>query len=458
MNLPEKFIQNLKAEFPNEAASLIDSLNDEVPVSIRINPFKNYSIEIPLESILWADNGYYLRERPAFYADPDFHSGAYYVQEASSMVLEFILKSLQFESTELTALDMCAAPGGKSTILSTFLENKGVLLCNELVWKRNLILQENLSRWGLNNTIITHNSSKDFRALENTFDLVLIDAPCSGEGMFRKDSGAIREWSPGNIEICVKRQKTILSDIESSIKNGGILIYSTCTYNKSENETQIDQFMEEFGYETIEIDELKQFGIVESNGRMSKFYRLFPHKLKGEGLSITILKKISNRTSQRSKRNSKDYSQKISNHQLSILDEWIDLKEKFNTFLRDKELFLLETENTSLIEKLNSHLKIIKPGTLLGELKGNQLIPSHSLALNCSLSGNIPKLELSKEDALRVLQKDGSSIKIPDEEKSWFKLIFNENVICLAKKLQNRMNIHLPKTFRIRKNLDDYLN
>ena len=435
---------------------MIRSLSDIPPVSIRKNPFKNFRAPDNLEKIPWSDQGYYLEERPAFYAEPKFHAGAYYVQEASSMILELILKYLDFDKYEIQALDMCAAPGGKSTILSSFLKNKGVLISNELVWKRNLILQENLSRWGLNNTIITHNSSRDFRSLENVFDLVLVDAPCSGEGMFRKDSGAIKEWSPGNIDICVERQKTILSDIAGSLRKGGVLIYSTCTYNRAENEDQIDEFIDENGFESIQIKNLDQFGILESKGNNCTFYRLFPHRLKGEGLSISVLRKTSEHYG-KPKKGSKGYNQKIIENQALNIENWLNENENSKIFQRENEIFSLDINESRLIEKINKHLKIIKPGTHIGDLKGEKFIPSHSLALNCSISKEVQRLELSKEDALRVLQKDTSNLTIPDSDYSWFGLCYEGDIICFAKKVNNRMNIHLPKTFRIRKNIDEYL-
>jgi 16S rRNA C967 or C1407 C5-methylase (RsmB/RsmF family)/NOL1/NOP2/fmu family ribosome biogenesis protein len=454
-SLPKIFTDSLPAQIGSEAAPLLEALNGKAPVSIRFNPFRNHREFEQSEKIPWTRMGYYLAERPPFYADPFFHSGAYYVQEASSMIVEFILDHLDLPERNVTALDLCAAPGGKSTILSTFLENRGLLISNEIVWKRNLILQENLERWGQANTIITHNSSGDFRVLNERFDFALVDAPCSGEGMFRKDPAVISEWSEDNVQVCCERQSEILEDISGSIKTGGYLIYSTCTYNRAENEEQIDAFLEDNPFEVIEIPELKNFGIVESNGDSSLFYRLFPHKLQGEGLSICVLRKTEPGGEPARKRKP-GFPQNIRQIGPEIAGDFIALEAGLQFLAREKEVFALKAFEPELLNWL-PNLKVIRYGTLIGEENRGELIPSHALALSIHLSRALPEIDLDQSEALRVLQKDSSVLSPRAIDSKWVKLSHAGNALAFAKALPNRMNIHLPKTFRIRKNIDEFL-
>lgn len=456
LSLPKKFTESLTAQIGEESGPLLESLKGKSPVSIRFNPFKRHREFENSSSIPWTEMGYYLPERPPFYADPFFHAGAYYVQEASSMILEYILDHLEFPEHELMALDLCAAPGGKSTILSTFLENRGLLVSNEIVWKRNLILQENLERWGQANIIITHNNSGDFKALNEVFDLALIDAPCSGEGMFRKDPAVVNEWSEENVEVCCERQSNILEDISSSIKPGAYLIYSTCTYNRAENEEQIDAFLEEHPFEVVEIPGLSKFGIMESKWEKSLFYRLFPHRLQGEGLSICILRKTG-RESVKSKIRKAAWPQKIQEETTILMRDFIDPDAGLRILKRDKEVFALKAMAFSDLMKWLPNLKVIRYGSLIGEENRGELIPSHAMALSIHLSAALPAIELDQSEALRVLQRDSSALKPVNIQQKWVKLMHGGNTLAFAKALPNRLNIHLPKTFRIRKNIDAFL-
>ncbi len=456
LNLPEAFQKTLKEALPEEAENLIQSIQTEAPISIRLNPFKNNPEVKDLEKVAWTENAFYLPERPPFYADPYFHSGAYYVQEASSMIIEYILKNLNLPDKDLLALDLCAAPGGKSTILSSFLEDRGVLVSNEIVWKRNLVLQENIERWGQANTIITHNNSTDFRSLNQVFDLALVDAPCSGEGMFRKDPRVIQEWSPANVENCAVRQTQILEDIVSGIKIGGMLLYSTCTYNEDENENQIEEFLENHDFECLEISGLEDLGIKMRKKGKAVFYRLFPHRIKGEGLSISILRKRS-ASGQNQKRGTKK-----SNNNFSLLNanpgkDFIEENPNISFLNRETEIFALKSNQAEMLLSELKPLRIIRFGTHIGDMNRNKFIPSHGLALSVLLSKKVDHLELDESNALRVLQRDASHLEHKDGLGEWLALSFQGNTLALAKNLSNRINIHLPKTFRIRKNIDEFL-
>ncbi|MEO6758980.1 MAG: RsmB/NOP family class I SAM-dependent RNA methyltransferase, partial [Saprospiraceae bacterium] len=228
----------LGAAWPNFAAAL----GTPAPVSIRLNPAKHLPEPLlPTEAAVpWHPQGRYLAERPVFTLDPGFHAGGYYVQEASSMFLYEALRQTVDFSKKLNVLDLCAAPGGKSTLLADLVGPDSLLVANELIRSRVNSLRENLEKWGAPNVAVTSGEAGDFAGLEGFFDLIVADAPCSGEGLFRKDPAAMGEWSPAAVELCSLRQQRILSEVLPALAPGGILVYSTCTYNTAENEAQVE--------------------------------------------------------------------------------------------------------------------------------------------------------------------------------------------------------------------------
>ena len=239
MELPASFIDHTRALLgEGDYGKLVTSLNSEQPVSIRLNPMKPFAFRFGERAVPWCGSGFYLQGRPTFTFDPLFHAGCYYVQEASSMFVEQALRRYVGKEP-VVMLDLCAAPGGKSTHLRSLLPEDSLLVANEVIRNRSQILAENLTKWGHPDVVVSNSDPSDFARLEEFFDVILTDVPCSGEGMFRKDPVAVSEWSPENVEICWQRQRRIISDIWPCLKPGGILIYSTCTYNTKENEDKI---------------------------------------------------------------------------------------------------------------------------------------------------------------------------------------------------------------------------
>jgi len=234
--LPQGLIQSLKhlVGFDENAFKAVHN-NDEILTSIRKNAFKNAPLSFENTTpIDWCTQGLYLEKRPSFVFDPLWHAGAYYVQEASSMFLWHICHCLFGENTKQLVLDLCAAPGGKSTLLSDYFYD-GLIISNEVIKPRAAILEENITKWGNGNVVITCNDAEYFKPLGNLFDAVFVDAPCSGSGLFRKDKDAIQEWSENNVELCSQRQKRIIGNIITTLKLDGYLIYSTCSYSQQEN-------------------------------------------------------------------------------------------------------------------------------------------------------------------------------------------------------------------------------
>ena len=259
MTLPEDFVRMMHEQYDADTAdSLCHALCDTEPeVSIRLNPRKGKTLSIEnldVEACPWCPDAYYLHERPAFTFDPLLHAGAYYVQEASSMYVSQLLRHHFSVSGPSAALDLCAAPGGKSTLLASLLPQGSILVSNEPMPKRAQVLAENMQKWTCTaegeypvRSVVTQNYPTDFVEFTDSFDLLLTDVPCSGEGMFRKDEVAVQDWSLQNVDLCWRRQREILQDIWHVLKPGGLLIYSTCTFNHFEDEDNVRWICESLG-------------------------------------------------------------------------------------------------------------------------------------------------------------------------------------------------------------------
>ena len=277
--LPKGFLEMVPLE-EERKKKLIAALDDQPIYSIRLNPFKK--VEIPFENAVpWATDASYLKERPSFIEDPLFHAGAYYSQEASSMAIEQFLKNKINKGQ--VVLDLCAAPGGKSTHILSLIPNDALLVSNEVIKSRSWILKENIDKWGVSNVLVSNNDPEDFSQLEGLFDVIVVDAPCSGEGMFRKDVNAREEWSAHNVNLCAGRQQRIIADIWPALKAGGILIFSTCTFNRRENEATLAWLHEQYELEGIELDLANLPGVIQTEESGLYGYRFFPGLVQGEG-------------------------------------------------------------------------------------------------------------------------------------------------------------------------------
>lgn len=442
MELPLEFKETTSRLLNDEFPSFIKALETTAPTSIRYNDKSDY---VPAGRLVpWCPNAVYLPERPLFTADPLFHAGAYYVQEASSMFLREVVT--QFFRGAETVLDLCAAPGGKSTLLAQTLSDNCMLVSNEIIRSRAYVLAENLNKWGRENTLVTNNDASAFGKLRHFFDAIVVDAPCSGEGMFRKDNAAISEWSPQNVEICAARQKDILTDVWDALKPGGILVYSTCTYNEQENEENIKWAASNFDAEIIIPDTVKFPEIVRTDAGC----RFYPHKVVGEGFFISVLRK----------------SNDESFRPLTKLQQKKGMK-----FVKSSELpFLLhEPESRIYVNDnnyvraypkphfdrymhLNAVLNCIDSGLLVAEIKGKDVIPSAQLALSKALDKNsCVCAEVDRETALAFLKKE--SIVLSDYPKAYVLICYQNVPLGWVKNLGNRSNNLYPQSWKIRMNL-----
>ncbi|HET9055196.1 MAG TPA: RsmB/NOP family class I SAM-dependent RNA methyltransferase, partial [Cyclobacteriaceae bacterium] len=379
--LPKEFEESVQKTLGNSFPEFIESLQTPSPVSIRLNPHK-YTAD-NTNAVPWSKSGKYLNERPKFTLDPVFHAGAYYVQEASSMFIEQALTQTADLSKPLRVLDISAAPGGKSTHLLSLLNSESLLVSNEVIRSRAAVLSENIQKWGHSNVIVTNNDPEDFTKLSGFFDVILVDAPCSGEGLFRKDPEAIKEWSPENVALCAKRQRRILSDVWPALKENGILIYSTCTYNKSENEETLHWLKEQRGAESVPLTVPPDWGIeaVHENGIHG--YHFYPHNVKGEGFFLSVIRKTEPQPEAHFKirKGLTAPSKKISEQ----LEAWTTFS--LPTFFTWNDMVYVVPETIAkATETLLDHLMFIQAGTALATMKHDKLIPEHAAALAIHLN------------------------------------------------------------------------
>ena len=293
MQLPEDFIREARLVMGEERFNrFLEAFHEEPPVSIRMNPicWKGDGESNKENRVPWCDTGYYLKGRPQFTFDPLFHAGCYYVQEAASMFISHVLQSVE---CKLSVLDLCAAPGGKSTATRSVLPRGSLLVSNEPIPSRAQILLENITKWGWPDCIVTNNYPRDFRKAKVRFDLIICDVPCSGEGMFRKDPASIGEWSLQNVEKCWRLQREIVADAWECLNPGGILIYSTCTYNTKENEENVRWIQQTYNAEILSVPTKPEWNITGSllEGFDAPVYRFIPGFTRSEGLFICALRK-----------------------------------------------------------------------------------------------------------------------------------------------------------------------
>ncbi len=440
----EAFIKRIESQDYIDKESLLDSLSSSSPVSIRINTSKWSGIPLASSPVPWCGTGYYLDSRPSFTADPLFHAGCYYVQEASSMFLEEVFSQLDADNPDLRVLDLCGAPGGKSTHLSSLIGERGTLVSNEVIRSRASVLAENISKWGLSNCVVTSNDAASFSRLPGYFDIILADAPCSGEGMFR-DEIAIKEWSPANTVLCTERQRRIVMDVWPSLKEGGILIYSTCTFNPSENEANIKWITDNTSSESLRLDITKYPGIKEIGYGGITGYGFHPGRIEGEGFFIALIRKTGDIKGWQPRRQKGSYS--ASANDIRIAEQMV--KSSTGFFYRHDDTFFRLGVNAHEFQHLKRHLSIVQGGTAVFRHKNRSIIPDHQIALSSIIRDDaFPVKELDLEGSLEYLQR--GSIAPYNGEKGWTIVRYRHINLGFIKNLDSRVNNYYPTGWRIR--------
>lgn len=449
MQVPQALIQSLQTipGFDSNAFEQVHASGEQV-VSIRLNPAKSVispslSINGPVP---WCELAFYLKERPFFTFDPLLHAGAYYVQEASSMFVWQALQQLMPDQAGKKVLDLCAAPGGKSTLLASHFKD-GLLVSNELIKNRAAVLVENMSKWGTAAAVVTNNDPSHFQSLPGYFDLILADAPCSGSGLFRKDPDAIDHWSQENVLLCSQRQQRILADVLPALKDNGILLYSTCSYSEAENEAIADWLVGEMGMNSLSIEVASDWGIVTSSSKIhaAKGYRFYPNLLKGEGFFLAAFQK---KEAVSPKKQKPSPLCPLSKNEIQHLRASIPLQEGLSFFHQSGTIRAITDPWFSEIELLASQLYIKKAGVEIGSLKGKDFVPAHELAISGLLNEGLPFISLTLEEALLYLKRKEMVIK---GQNGWNLLQYCGLSLGWVKVLPNRINNYYPAQWRILK-------
>ena len=447
MQLPPALISSLQGlnGFDTEAFTIAHHSNTPV-TSIRLNPYKTAQLspDWQLSQVPWCAEGRYLSSRPSFTHDPFLHAGAYYVQEASSMFVQYLLGQLFEKDAAINILDLCAAPGGKSTLLAGYFD-QALLVANEVIRSRVPILTENLIKWGTPHSIVTNNDPAHFGHLPGFFDLMLVDAPCSGSGLFRKDPSVVAEWTEEQVQLCGRRQHRILEDVLPALREGGILLYATCSFSPEEDEHITHWLIQEMDMEAVAISVPTDWGIVEAEFPGS--YRFFPHLLQGEGFYISVLRKKSPADFFSGKEVSLE---KISRQDEQLFRTHFGLDDSFAIFSQAERVRLLPEKHIQSLSQLAARLYIRRAGVELGELKGKDLIPSHEWAMMYGKKEGWPIMQVNLEQALAFLGRQVLELPL---EKGWNLISYHNSILGWVKKAGNRLNNYYPSDWRIRRML-----
>lgn len=452
--IPALFSDQLRELLPTEAEALLASLDEEASVSVRLNRRKTETppASLPIgEAVPWAKPvGFYLDGRPAFAADPLWHAGVYYVQEASSMLLRLVAPLLGEEP--LRALDLCAAPGGKSTLLLDLLPEGSTLVSNELIRSRAQILAENIQKWGGVHSVVTSTEPQRLGRLREQFDFILVDAPCSGEGMFRKEEEARRQWAPGLVESCARQQREILDDIWPALAPGGLMVYSTCTFNRQEDEDMLTYLVEELGAEPVALPELPE-PITLSSLSSYPCYRMMPHRLRGEGLFMAVVRKPDAEVGSARSKPTRSKSKPNPKLPQEIL-RWLSPELRADVTLQslpDGTLTAISSALYPIVEALQgAKIPILTSGIPLAEVKGRDFLPLPALALSVGLDEEaFPRAELTQEEAIRYLAREAVTLSA-DTPRGLVLVTYEDYPLGFAKHLGNRTNNLYPQAWRIR--------
>lgn len=450
MIFPTAFCQRISSILKDESDTFFESLQLEQCTAVRVNP-KKWRKEISAEKIPWCLLGFYLDKRPSFTLDPWFHAGAYYVQEPASMFLEQAFAALPTPHKPRLILDLCAAPGGKSTHILSLIDETDLLVTNEVIKSRAAVLQENINKWGYSNVVVTNNDPRDFAKLQNLFDIVAVDAPCSGEGLFRKDIAAIDEWSEANAALCTARQQRILSDAWQCLKPGGFLIYSTCTFNPEENEHNLSWLKKQHSADSISIPLQPEWNITTIDFEEITGYQFYPHKTRSEGFFLGILQKPENGSPIFKISTSKKQIPSPSKRG-ATLQEWILGSEKTDFMEKGEIVYCFKNQHIPVLKTLERYLNIFQAGLPVAAVKAGQLHPHPVLAHNTRYNrATFPDIPLDLENALRFLRRE--NLIATNISNGWITVSYENIPLGWIKNIGTRANNHFPKEWRIRMEL-----
>lgn len=447
--LPADFVSEMTNLLgTDEALQLFEGLETPCPTSVRCNEAKGYDTDG--EPVAWCRTGRYLSERPQFTLDPLLHAGCYYVQEAASMFVEQAFKAMGECPQRL--LDLCASPGGKSTLWRSLLPDGALLVANEPLRQRAMVLAENLAKWGQPDVVVSNAYPVDFAPLTGFFDVIAADVPCSGEGMFRKDMGARNEWSVENVRKCAELQRSIIADVWPALRQGGYLVYSTCTFNRSEDEDNVSYICDELGAELIRLDVPEEWNVMgDTTGQGLPVYHFLPGKSRGEGFFLALLRKTSTTAGGGNRKYKKGVREQPLRN-VSKLSGWLQNEADYKFYAPDdSHVAAVRKSLYEDVQRLRNHLKTVWAGVLLAEAKGQKWVPQQELALSQALAPEaFPRVELSLEEALAYLRRDAITVDAP---RGYVIVTYQGHPLGFVNNLGARANNLYPPEWRIRKQL-----
>ena len=446
MTLSADFIAQMRAILPDEADALLAAITSTEPsVAIRVNSLKAPADAAPaLRRVPWCDAGRYLAEREPFTFDVDFQSGRYYVQDASSMFIHHVLRHLVKEPVRY--LDLCAAPGGKTTTAISALPQGSMVVANEIVNARARVLCENLQKWGAPRCVVTCNAPHHFGRLSHFFDVVAADVPCSGEGMMRKDEQARRQWSPALVKQCADLQRSIIADVWDALRPGGLLIYSTCTYNTLENEQMLAWMVHEYGAEPVAVPVPEQWHIHPAIEGNLPCYRFMPHRTEGEGLFMAVLRKPEAPRKEVRLKKAKATKAKPLPVPKDVRFRLKDA-DHFDFSVVNDEVVAVPADMAPIMPAF-ADLNVMHMGVNVGAIKGKNCVPSHALALSSALNpAAFPTCEVDYLAAMAFLR--GEALSLPQAPRGYVLLTYHSQPIGFVNNLGNRANNLYPKAWRV---------
>lgn len=454
--LPDEFLRLIESYNAPALAELSGALLTDPSVSVRFNPAKGATSLASLEPVPWCPDGAYLPERYPFAFDPLWHQGVYYVQDASSMFVSHVVDSILQRITlnrPVRLLDACAAPGGKTTAAISRLPLDATIVANEYVPARCAVLCENLAKWGYGDAAVTRGDTNRFRSHPEAFDIIIADVPCSGEGMMRKDPEAVAQWSLSLVEQCVKRQREIVDNLWDALAPGGFLIYSTCTFNRLENEEMVQYIVDSYQAESVELHVDPSWGIEAGVNTPHHCYRFIPGRVRGEGLFMALLRKPGTLPRQHDgsasshgrkgaykRRGAKGKQPSLDQSMLTVLRSWLNQEAEFH--LEDDHIVALPEGSDPLIAKLGGGLRV-------ATIKGRDLVPTQQLAMSRHLrTEGFPTADVDAATAIDYLRC--RAITLPNATPRGIILLrYEGRPLGFVKNLGSRANNLYPKPWRI---------
>ena len=449
--LPIAFTERMRKQLgAEEAESLFAALDSVSSVAVRLNPAKcgEEGVWSNGEAIAWSKNGRKLKERPSFTLDTAFHAGAYYVQEAASQFIDYIIAGEELQGKRV--LDMCSAPGGKTTIYSTAVGEEGLVVANEYVRSRANVLADNVRKWGMGNVLVTNNAPEHIAQFEGWFDMVAVDAPCSGEGMFRKEEVAREDWSEEAVKMCAARQLSIVREAWQSLRDGGLFIYSTCTFNEDEDEGLLRAFIEETGdvfepSQSVEIDDA--WGIVKGEVGAFQTFRFFPHKTDSEGLFVAIARKTEP-TTQRTPKARKRVMQEVDKNSRKELAKWLQQPDNYTFAMVADTIYAYPSVQFKAVQALSEGLTAIYSGVAMGQIFKGKLKPDWALSQYIGFERTAVAVEeVDEERALDYLRK--RDIAVGDMAEGINLITHKGRALGFAKRVGARCNNLYPNSLKI---------